>query len=55
MVIADAFASRVSSAVTAFSCVSGEPFALADKATSSSAAKAYWLCSMSVRTSAEAM
>lgn len=36
--MADAFLSRVSSAVMALSCVSGEPVALAHKATSSIAA-----------------
>ena len=56
MVIADAFASRVCNAVTAFSWVSLEPLALAHRATSSIAeARACWLCSRSVRTSAIAI
>lgn len=54
--MADAFLSRVSSAVMALSCVSGEPVALAHKATSSiAAASACWLWSKSVSTSAVAM
>ena len=54
--IADAFASRVSSAVTAFSCTSGEPVDFAHAATSSiAAASACWLCKSKVRTSAVAM
>ncbi|MNF61299.1 hypothetical protein D3C84_429380 [compost metagenome] len=54
--MADAFASRVSSAVTAFPWASLEPLALAHRATSSiAAAKACWLWSRRVNTSAVAM
>ena len=54
--MADAFVSRVCNAVTAFSWASLEPLDLAQRAASSiAAAKACWLCSRRVSTSAVAM
>ena len=54
--MADAFASSVSNAVTAFSWTSLDPLALTQRATSSiAAAKACWLCRRRVRTSAVAI
>lgn len=54
--MADAFASRVSNAVTAFSWASLEPLAFAHRATSSiAAASACWLWRRRVSTSAVAI
>lgn len=55
-VMADAFLLMVSNAAIALSCTSGEPADFAHKETSSiAAARACWLCTKSVRTSAVAI
>lgn len=54
--MADAFLSMVSSAAIALSCTSGEPDDITHEETSSIAeARACWLCSNNVRTSAMAI